>query len=166
MVIFALVYSCENRPKSNTENAVGEKEDSVVRVAQPGPPVIIYKTKNNYYDKVPVILSEDKESIASYPDIRDVYRNGQYSYPTRLNDGFLLDNRGIDRNVAFLKLTYGEYSKLEKTPSGSELMEMILDPDPLTEMYHCGSRSKYKDVEGDLNGRIDAGDFTGFEKVR
>ncbi|MBN2683025.1 MAG: hypothetical protein JXR58_10995, partial [Bacteroidales bacterium] len=39
------------------------------------PPIIIYKTKKDYYNNVPVILSDDKTKIVSFPDIRDL-RNG------------------------------------------------------------------------------------------
>jgi hypothetical protein len=132
----------------------------------PSPKAIIYQTKKDYSNLVPVILSEDKKSIQSYPDIKDIYFNGKLAYPTPLHKGFWLDNRGINSNVAFIKLTYEEYSKLPKTPLPEELMNMIIDYQPIVSMYVCGPRSAYLDIVQEVNIKIDAGDFSGFLKVK
>ncbi len=117
-----------------------EKNDSLMnktndRVSAAIPPVIIYKTKNDYYNNVPVGLSADKTSIISYPDIHDTYFNGDLAYPTKLANGYLLDNRGIGPNSAFTVYSYTEYSQLEQTPTPDILIRMILDNDPFTELY-------------------------------
>jgi hypothetical protein len=78
----------------------------------------------------------------------------------------LLDNRGINKNVAFLNLSYEAYSKLGTTPSPGQLMKMIADDDPLKIMYSCGIKSSYKNIEQELNSKIDAGDFSAFEKMK
>ena len=83
-----------------------------------------------------------------------------------LENGYFLDNRGIDENSAFLELTYEEYSKLEKAPSGEELYNDILDNDPFTEMYHCGSRFDYKDLEKELNDLIAEGNLNSMKKLK
>jgi len=36
------------------------------------PNTIEYNTKGDYFDKVPITLSEDKKSILSYPDLKDL----------------------------------------------------------------------------------------------
>jgi len=123
----------------------------------PSPPCIVYKTTADYSKNVPVILSDDKTRIVSFPDVKDVYFKGNLAYPTVLNDGFLLDNRGISTNVAFLSVTYEQYSKMVKTPSSAELFELIIDKDPLKEMVQCGNRSKYSDIEYELNELISSG---------
>lgn len=123
----------------------------------PSPPCIVYKTTADYSKNVPVILSDDQTRIVSFPDVKDVYFNGNLAYPTVLNDGFLLDNRGIDTNVAFLSVTYEQYSKMVKTPSSAELFELIIDKEPLKEMVQCGNRSKYSDIEYELNKLISSG---------
>ena len=130
------------------------------------PPCLIYKTRADYTKNVPVILSEDKSAIISYPDVKDVYFKGALAYPTRLNDGFLLDNRGIGLNVAFLKITYEEYSVMDKTLSASELMTLILDKDPLTELYQCGLRSQYADPEKEMNGLISSGKINSCKRLK
>ena len=40
---------------------------------------------------------------------------------------------------------------LKKTPTSAELMEKLLEKDPLLEMYQCGKRNEYKDIPGDLD---------------
>ena len=89
--------------------------------------------------------------------IRD--RGDKYPYPTPLADGYLLDNRGIGRNVAFLSYTYEEYAALPSTPSRSELLEKVIDKHPLTEIHTCGNRYQYKDLVKELNERIRSGEF-------
>jgi len=119
-----------------------------------GPPVIIYKTKK-YYDKnVAITLSADKTTIVSYPDPRDVIKGDSYCYPTPLIKGYLLDNRGINENVAFLSITYEDYAKLKTAPSIEEMQKMIIDKNPLKKMYRCGTRFDYKNLVEELNDKI------------
>jgi len=130
-----------------------------------GPPTVIYKTRKDYYDKVPVTLSDDKTKIVSYPGPGDVYYNGKLALPTRLDSGYLLDNRGINKNVAFLNITYEEYSKLKDGLPMDEMMKRIIDNNPLTVMYSCGSRYKYKDIATDLNRYIDSNKLYKFKRI-
>jgi len=131
-----------------------------------GPPCIVYKTRNNYDNLVPVILTADKSAIASYPDIKDIYSGNGFPYPTLLANGYLLDNRGIGPNVAFLSYTYEVYSKFPATPDSRKLLELILDKEPLLEMYMCGNRSHYKDLVKTLNDIILKGDLGQFTRLK
>lgn len=126
---------------------------------QAAPPVVIYKTTKDYSRHVPVGLSEDGTRIVSYPAVSDVKSGNRYPYPTPLEDGYLLDNRGIGRNVAFLSYTYEEYAALPATPSGSELLEKVIDKHPLVEIHTCGNRYQYKDLVKELNEQIREGKF-------
>lgn len=117
----------------------------------PGPSAIVYKTKNNYNDLVAVILSDDKSEIISYPAPSDVKKEGYNPNPTILKNGYLLDNRGINPNVAFLNLTYQQYGELKEVPSLKKLFEMIVDKDPLLEMCNCGNRDSIQNTEAKLN---------------
>ncbi len=130
------------------------------------PGVIIYQTTRDYSKNVPVILSEDKKSIASYPGVTDVYTSEKLAYPTALAKGFWLDNRGINQHVAFLSITYEEYAKLPQTPANEELFKMILDSSPLQSMYKGNARDSYTNIVKDLNKKIKKGDFSGFEKLK
>lgn len=131
-----------------------------------GPQVVIYKTKDNYYLHVPVNLSPDKKSIVSFPAPSDVVINGELTLPVKLEDGYLLDRRGIGEGCAFLKWTYHEYSRLNHTPDSNEMMKMILEIDPLTEMYFCGRKSDFKDIESELNQIIREGNLKKFKRVK
>lgn len=118
-------------------------------------PTIIYKTNGDYYYLVPVTLNDDKTKIMAYPDVRGVYFRGELAYPTKLNYGYLLDNRGVTKNSAFLKYTYDEYSKLAETPKSDELFSSVIIVNPFIEMYDCGNRSFNKDTEHlDINDQI------------
>lgn len=137
-----------------TMEAKETDKDKVILNFKAGPPTIIYKTKEDYSKFVPVILSEDKSKIISYPHPSDIIVNDVFSYPTELEKGYLLDNRGININVAFLNLTYEEYSKLETAPLLEKLFSMILDKNPLVEIYNCGNRYTFKNEISDLNKLI------------
>lgn len=121
----------------------------------PGPQALIYKTKKDYTNLVPVLLSDDKTEIVSYPHPRDLNVGIGYPLPTLLNKGYLLDNKGIGKNVAFLKLTYEEYSELKEVPTLEELYNYIIDKYPLKELCDCGNKTVFTDIENQLNNIID-----------
>jgi len=158
------IFSCAHKVNKETQKPKDKSEVSVKTSA--GPPVFVYKTKKDYYQNVPITLNETKTEIVSYPGIKDIKKNITFTYPTRLENGYLLDNRGIDKNTAFLTLTYEAYSLLKKTPSEIELKEMILDMDPFLELYRCGTRYDYNDIVNELNMKISNGEFGEFEKLK
>ena len=128
--------------------------------------VVIYKTKADYFKNVPVRLSEDKKQIISYPAPSDLLVEGTIQYPKVLSDGFVLDNRGVSVNTAFLKITYEEYTKPGYIPDPSEMIKQILDADPIVELYSCGPRSKFQDVESELNRAIRDKKMDGYKKIK
>jgi len=164
--ITSVMLSCSSSKKNMKQTNASKEEPASSSSSQAGPPAIIYKTKSDYYDKVPVTLSEDKSKVISYPGSRDVYYKGNLAYPTKLNDGFLLDNRGINENVAFLDITYEVFSRSMRAYTAEELHKMILDDDPITEMYDCGSKYQYKDLEAELNSAIDNNKLSTFIKLK
>ncbi len=123
----------------------------------PSAPCIVYKTKADYSTDVPVGLSQDKSHITSFPAVLDLKRNNQYTYPTPLANGYLLDNRGIGPDVAFLKISYEEYYNYDQVPQASDLFSKILETDPLVEMYRCGNVGDYTDIVRQLNEIIRSG---------
>jgi len=129
------------------------------QVIQALPPIIVYKMTRDYSKNVAVTLSADKKTIVSYPARTDV---SERSYPTALNKGYWLDNRGISPNTAFLSITYEEYARLKKTPSVEELYGMIIDKNPIKRMYVCGRGSNT--VE-ELNALIKKR-FKGCERIK
>jgi hypothetical protein len=120
------------------------------------PHVIVYKTRANYRDLVPVMLSKDKKKIVSYPGPGDVKTGSGYALPVLLHKGYLLDRRGVGINTAFLKFTYEQYGNLKTVPSPGELYKMIVDKDPITEICDCGVRMEGKNSVEQLNELIDS----------
>ena len=159
--LFFLSSCAKKITPEGTAKPSGDQQPAI-----PSPPCIIYKTKADYNKNVPVMLSADKSKIISYPDIKDIYYSGSLAYPTRLADGFLLDNRGIGPNVAFLNITYEAYRNLSKTPTVDELMKLILDKDPITVMFQCGYRSRYTDIEKELNEMISSGNLKNCKRLK
>jgi hypothetical protein len=160
LAAMTVLISCARKSAPNASSTVS------AQVTVPGPPCIIYKTKGDFSRLIPVEMTADKTKLASFSDVADIYREGELAYPTQLVDGYLLDNRGIGPNVAFLKLTYDDYRKLDGTPAASELIDAIIEPDPLLEMYQCGNRSQYKDAVSELNELIRSGKLTGCRKIK
>lgn len=151
LIILTLLFSCKanKKAKNNTNETV-----EVTPEFTPGPPTMVYKTKKDYQNNVPIILSDDGNQIVSYPDPKDLGIAEDYSTPLMLEKGYLLDNRGINLKVAFLKLTYKEYAALDSTPSLTQLNEWIIDKDPLVELCDCGNRQKFNEPEAQLNKLI------------
>lgn len=118
---------------------------------------LVYKTRADYYDRVPVLMNAEKTRIVSYPDPTDLFYGAVPSLPTRLKNGYLLDNRGIGSHVAFLTYTYETYGALSKAPALSTLMDSLLDRSPLTELWDCGSRSLFKKEVEELNALLEKG---------
>ncbi len=163
ILILTLIFAagCASTGEKATEKKVTENSITVT-----GPDAIIYKTRADYRDLVPVIMNSTKDDIVSYPAPGDLRYKGNPALPTELANGYLLDNRGINENVAFLSITYPEYMAFEETPSKETLTGMILDSDPLTEMYNCGKRQKFSNEVDELNAIILEGDFSNFTKLR
>ena len=103
------------------------------------------------------IESYSRTRILSYPAPGDLKMGDGLRLPTLLNKGYLLDNKGIGPNVAFLTYTYEEYSQLPTAPSMTDLMSHILDKYPLLEIRACGRRADYKDIVIELNEKIAEG---------
>ena len=110
-------------------------------------PFIIYKTKADYNNLVPVIMNDAKTVIVSYPAPSDLRLNDGLRTPTKLTEGYLLDNKGIGKNVAFTSFTYEEYAQRSEAPGIDQLMNSIVDNNPLLELYNC---KDYISIKHDL----------------
>jgi len=152
-VMLIILFSCHT---SNTmKSAPIMQENEFSPVFQSGPQLLVYKTKGNYNNLVPVMLSEDRTQIVSYPHPKDLITGSGFPIPMNLNDGYLLDNRGIGKNVAFLNITYKEYSQLKEVPLLKELYKRIIDTDPLIELCNCGLKKETIRQTSQLNKLID-----------
>lgn len=99
------------------------------------PYAIVYKTKADYSQLVPIRLNAAKTRVEGFPAPSDLYRFGQLATPVALGNGYLLDRQGISVNSAFLSVPYEEYKRFRNTPNPSWLMENIKDKNPFAEFY-------------------------------
>jgi hypothetical protein len=152
LVIAVTISSCKTKDKSMIIEAKDTLQDNYI--LKTTAPIVIYKTTRDFSDFVPVIMNREKTVIVSYPDRMDI---SEVNKPTALINGYLLDNRGINENVAFLKFTYEAYKNLGKNPTREELINLIQEKYPLSEMYFCGNRSSYQDLIPELNALIEKG---------
>ncbi len=161
-------------PNNSVDTAMPVKwEGDIKGMNAKMPEIVIYKTDNDYLQNVPVIMDAAHKNIVSYPDPKDVYLNGVLAVPTPLKHGYLLDNRGINENVAFTSYTYEDYSKLAKAPSVDEVKEKIIAYYPIIEMYYCGERNtndninKYLDfIDNNFSGCTKAVGITNTNKIQ
>ena len=156
-----ILFSCRSNQMTREEKLPVVNREVIFA---PGPQAVIYKTVKDYADLIPVIMDDSKTKIISYPSPTDIYYNGKLAKPTVLKNGYLLDNRGINGNVAFLSYTYEEYSKLTGVPTMSEMLGKIVNRQPLVEMIDCGLRTQYKEEVKELNMLINAG-FPGCKRA-
>lgn len=109
-------------------------------IPEPEPGCKVYKTKGDYFDLVPIHLNEDKTKVIGFPDPEDLCHinndDSLWQTPSRLINDYLLDHRGIGRNVAFLEMTYDDYMIYSDTINNvGEFLDLIRDDDPLLELY-------------------------------
>jgi len=140
LITFFLISSC-----------VMTKKNEPALNYLPGPKAIVYKTKKDYSKNVPVILSDDKTKIVTYFGQSDMTYKGVIAYPTVLDDGYLLDNIGIGKNVAYTSLTIEAYKTSDKNYSADELFKLIIDKDPIKVMYNCGNRTNFTNEVEEIN---------------
>ncbi len=113
-------------------------------------PVVIYKTKADYNRQVPIMLSDDRQQVISYPHPNDLrFSDGTLRYPLPLTSGYLLDRKGIGTKTVFLEMNYEEY--FAQAPEPSTLLSLISDTDPIQEIWHCYLKINEKDITDSLN---------------
>jgi hypothetical protein len=160
LVAVLLLSSCLCKKRACDDN---EKETKM-KTAFALPDIVIYKTSADYSNNVPVILNDEKTKVMSFPAPKDVKIGDELATPLELENGFLLDRRGIGPNVAFTSYTYEEYAKLDKAPTPEDLFAKIIDNDPITELYTCGKTTNPDEDLKRLNEMILSGDFSACEK--
>ncbi|MCH5215385.1 MAG: hypothetical protein J1F10_00480 [Muribaculaceae bacterium] len=134
--IIVLLVGCGSKRHLNGNHSDETRVEASVPVVMSSPVMdrpkaVIYKTKNDYINLVPITLDASKTKVISYPAPSDLVN----AVPTKLIDGYLLDNRGIGINTVFTRFTYEEYSRLKDVPSVAELLSSIVDSDPFVEIY-------------------------------
>ena len=127
------------------------------RVGGARPHVFVYKAASKFADKVPVVLADDRQHLASFPAPQDVAASGNRAKPIKLHHGYWLSEWGIAPNTVFLKYTFEEYAALKSQPSPDELLHRVTNKKPLKALYDCGPAGAKTTVDA-LNAVIDKGE--------
>ncbi len=137
--ISVLTVSCgshrEAMPAITPDNTSNNMTPATPGQAAMLAPVVVYKTTGNFDNLVPVTLDPTGTRVMSYPAPSDIGKDGNYSTPVKLDDGYLLDRRGISANTVFTDYTYEQYAALDAVPTSSELMHHVKHRQPFAEMY-------------------------------
>lgn len=154
--------SKETNKTENVETTVAQTMETPLAMAMPR--IVIYKTTADFSNFVPFAMDETKTQIVSFPDPSDIKENKR---PTQLDNGYLLDNFGIGKNVVYTDYTYEQYAALESVPDLETLMQHIAERNPLVEYYVSGAEyprtGKARSIEG-LN-KVIADGMNGFDKI-
>jgi len=147
LLLSCMLFSCQS-------NRVSKKEAKALEPSfKPGPHVIIYATRGDYANLVPVVMNTEKTEIIQYPAISDMSDYSNLT-PVELKKGFWLDRKGVGVNTVFLSYTYEAYANLIEVPSLKTMLTKIVDKDPFKRMYDCGNPFSYKNKEAELNAMI------------
>lgn len=161
LILLILMFSCKP-----TQQLVPVPVDKMPERSIGGetPQVVVYKTISDFSNYVPVIMNPEKNKIISYPAPADLVKDGVILKPIALKQGYLLDQRGINENVAYLNITIEDYIKATRLPSPEYMLTIILEKNPLTELWYCGKESSFKNKTRELNKLIRKG-FPGCTKA-
>lgn len=152
-----MLWSC------STNKTISNSSKPIVGV-QKTAPQIIYKTKQDFSQNVPISMNKERTKITGFPAPSDIIINGVLQTPIQLEDGYFYDRRGISNNTVFIKLTYQAYSKLAKNPSIPQLMDLIIEKHPITEVYSCPNLPQASNLNT-LNELVKSG-FKDCQKIK
>lgn len=164
IMLVILVSACKSK-QIPTEKTELKNKVTFTPIYDSGPPVIVYKTRKDYQNNVPVMLSDDRKSIVWYPHPSDLRIENLYKTPVALQDNYLLDKQGISKNVAFLNISYKKYAELKEVPSLVALFELVIDANPLIEMCNCGVSSAFTDETSQINSLINQKEIRNICKI-
>lgn len=132
---FGSCSSHKNSDKSATIPSAQPVSNPYIMPTRPTamiPKARIYKTNGDYALNVPITLNESRDVIISFPAPSDITPE---STPVALDNGFMLDRRGINANTAFLSISYSDYARLKSAPSIEELRKLIIPEARVTALY-------------------------------
>lgn len=155
IVLLAALAACCGR-KHGAEDTSATTNGTV---GASSPRILVYRTREDHKDHVPVLLSADHSRIISYPHPNDLKTANGLPVPTPVGQGYLLDNRGISRDVAYLGMTWAEYAALPEAPTLEKLNALIIDRDPLTELWEGDRRANLKDPVKEVSAWVEAGEL-------
>lgn len=150
-----LMVGCKSSADTATvDSQIAAPPISGMRPAKAVAKVHIYKTNGDYDNYVPVSLDASRKQIMSFPAPSDL---SESSMPVKLDNGYLLDRRGVGENTAFTRYTYKEYMALQEAPAPSELIKAIIPDARVTEIVEMPFTVGSTDEVSRCNELITAG---------
>lgn len=158
MLMAAVVVAGVSCSSQKQSASVVETTTSTVKTGQAAylPQAIAYKTSAPVADYVPVTVNADRTEIVAYPAPGDITSN---SRPVPLDDGWLLDRRGVSSKTAFTSYTYAEYAALQSAPSREQLLRSIQPGVTVTDIISLPMKAGAATAES-ANRAIRSGDYT------
>ncbi len=160
IVLILSLDSSAIQNKRKTKQKKKQVRQVKTKLVQPNfahpPYAIVYKTKADYTQLVPLRMDDSLKEIISYLHPTDLSKEGKFLTPLKLNNGYLLDRQGIGSTSVFLKYTYSNYSKFTKIPTLDSLNTNILIRNPFLEIWNCGCMTNYTSLKLQLDAIISA----------
>jgi hypothetical protein len=138
------------------------KNSNTVQNAGVQSPIIVYKTKADYFNLVSGPYNSETGITGGNRVPKNFASEGELgaevTYRYKLDNGYILDYGVFSINTVFLDFTYEEYDKIteedianpsrtDTTPLLAYLSNHITDKDPFLEFYDCSeTRNYYKDL--------------------
>lgn len=133
------------------------------------PDISIYKTKNDYRDKLTVCLDTNGNITCTplfgdNPNIVSKNKNGDFILKRRyfLKSGYILEDISFDRvftdiTITEMVETYSEFGAVYWSPE--RYLDRIIDRDPFTEYYHLNGIGKEVQIFtiGEINEMLENG---------
>ena len=125
--------------------------------------VVVYKSKSDYSNNVPIMYSKELGSIISYPAPTDVERFKELK-PIELSEGYLLDQIGVNLRTVYLEYSLDEYSEFREAPSLETMTKKILEYSPFVELYDIGQPNEKNNSIDKLNKLIKSGEMEAYRQ--
>ncbi len=141
--------------KTSSENKIQKQQHFLTKKG-----AVIYKTKADYSQKVPVSLNRSGTNIAGFPSPYDL---GEIR-PLKLDKGYFYYANGINSKTAFLDINYDDYKQLKEKLNLDYLETLLIKEQVFTEMYFCPNIPANPTKEA-LNKKIHS-DFKDCKKIK
>lgn len=135
-----LLFGCSHKDVVKSDELSGSAMTSMIEPRgipkkSPAPVSVVlkasvFKMNGDYANNVAVAV-DGNGKLTYFPDPSDI---NQSSCPVEVGDGWWLNRQGIGKGYKFTRYTFEEYSRLEKVPTVTELLDAIIPGAEVTEL--------------------------------
>jgi len=136
LILSITLFGCVSKKKnaSNGPDSIGTSQALAHQY--------IYKQKYDFSEKLPVVLSEDKQLILAYPDPLDVSLDTLIRCPVKLFKDYWFDRIGIGVNTGYVDILLRDYARLAEPPRMEFMRSKLIEKEPFQEVWDCGIRGE------------------------